>query len=76
MIKCANCKKIYFSYQKFEFISFSTYNYRGGVFNIMDGFRDNESIQHLKGDNQYFCPNCQKLHDAETCCKIIQPPSK
>ena len=42
----------------------------------MDGFRDNESIQHLKGDNQYFCSNCQKLHDAETCCKIIQPPSK
>jgi len=76
MIKCANCKKIYFSYQKFEFISFSTYNYRGGVFNIMDGFRDNESIQYLKGDNQYFCSNCQKLHDAETCCKIIQPPSK
>ena len=75
-IKCLNCNRVYFSYQKFEFISFSTYNYRNSEFNIYNGFRDNQVIQYLKGDNQYYCPNCQCLHDGETCCKIIQPPSK
>ena len=75
-IKCLNCNRVYFSYQKFEFISFSTYNYRNSEFNIYNGFKDNQVIQYLKGDNQYYCPNCQCLHDGETCCKIIQPPSK
>ena len=76
IIKCCNCNKMYFSYQKFEFISFSTYNYRNGVFNIYNGFQDNQAIQYLQGNNKYFCPSCQNLHDGETCCKIIQPPSK
>ena len=76
IIKCLNCNKMYFSYQKFEFISFSTYNYRNGVFNIENGFQDNQAIQHLRGNNKYYCPSCQNLHDGETCCKIIQPPNK
>ena len=75
-IKCCNCNRVYYSYQKFEFISFSTYNYRRGIFNIYNGFQDNQAIQYLKGDNQYFCSSCQNLVDAESCCKIIQPPSK
>ena len=75
-VKCNNCNKVFFSYQKFEFISFSTYNYRNGVFNIYNGFQDNEATQKLKGDNQYFCTFCQHLHEGETCCKIIQPPLK
>ena len=75
-IKCSNCNKVFYSYQKFEFISFSTYNYRNGVFNIYNGFQDNQSIQYLRGDNQYFCTSCQHLHNGETCCKIIQPPAK
>ena len=75
-IKCCNCNKVYFSYQKFEFISFSTYNYRNSTFNIYDGFRDNQATQYLRGNNQYFCPSCQCLHNGETCCKIIQPPNK
>ena len=76
IIKCCNCNKMYFSYQKFEFISFSTYNYRNGIFNICDGFQDNQAIQYLQGNNKYFCPSCQNLYDGETCCKIITPPSK
>ena len=76
IIKCCNCNKMYFSYQKFEFISFSTYNYRNGIFNIYNGFQDNQAIQYLRGNNKYFCPSCQNLHDGETCCTIIQPPSK
>ena len=76
IIKCCNCNKMYFSYQKFEFISFSTYNYRNGIFNIYNGFQDNQAIQYLQGNNKYFCPSCQNLYDGETCCKIITPPSK
>ena len=75
-IKCCNCNRVYFSYQKFEFISFSTYNYRNSTFNIYDGFRDNQAVQYLKGNNQYFCPSCQSMHNGETCCRIIQPPNK
>ena len=75
-IKCCNCNRVYFSYQKFEFISFSTYNYRNSVFNIYNGFQDNQNTQYLRGNNQYFCPACQSLQNGETCCKIIQPPSK
>ena len=76
IIKCCNCNKMYFSYQKFEFISFSTYNYRNGIFNIYNGFQDNQAIQYLQGNNKYFCPSCKNLYDGETCCKIITPPSK
>ena len=76
IIKCCNCNKMYFSYQKFEFISFSTYNYRNGIFNIYNGFQDNQAIQYLQGNNKYFCPSCQNLYDGETCCKIITPPNK
>ena len=75
-IKCCHCNRIYYSYQKFEFISFSTYNYRNGVFNIYNGFQDNQNILHLIGDNKYYCQSCQSLQDGESCCKIIQPPSK
>ena len=76
IIKCSNCNKMFYSYQKFEFISFSTYNYRKGIFNIYNGFQDNQAIQYLRGNNQYFCQYCQNLYDGETCCKIIQPPLK
>ena len=62
-IKCLNCNMLYFSYQKFEFISFSTYNYKNNIFNIYDGFKDNQVIEYLKGDKQCYCPNCHNLHD-------------
>ena len=75
-IKCLNCNRVYFSYQKFEVISLSTYNYKNNDFNIYDGFKENQKIQLLSGDNQYYCPSCQNLYNGQTCCKIIQPPSK
>ena len=74
--KCFLCKNIFYAYQKFEFISFSTYKYKDKLFDIYDGFSDNESAQYLTGNNQYFCNICQKFSDAEIYCKIIQPPSK
>ena len=74
--KCCNCNRVYFSYQKFEFISFSIYNYRNSVFNIYNGFQDNQNTQYLIEDNQYSCPACKSLQNGEICCKIIQPPIK
>ena len=35
-----------------------------------------QEIQHLYGDNQYYCQICQELCDANICSKIIQPPNK
>jgi len=74
--KCDMCRNIIFNFQKFEFISFGMYNYNGKSFNIYDGFRDNETPQRLRGDNQFYCSYCKKLVDAEITCKIIQPPNK
>ena len=75
-IICSVCKNIFYSYQKFEFLSFSTFKYKNDRFNILDGFKDNEEKQKLIGDNQYMCPKCKKLVDAETFNKIIEPPLK
>ena len=74
--KCLNCGKIFFSYQKFEYISFPTQKYAGKTFNILDGFKDYCEIQDLYGDNQYYCQICQGFYDGKICCNIIQPPCK
>ncbi len=76
VVKCDKCKISFYSYQKFEFISLSTYKYRYRSFNIMDGFEDFVQINKLKGNNQYYCKKCRKLVDAEIYTKIIQPPLK
>ena len=74
--KCNGCQKHLYNFQKFEFISFGMIDYVGKDFNIYNGFKDNEKIQKLTGDNQFYCNNCKKLNDAETYCKIIVPPNK
>ena len=76
MTKCYSCNNIFYSYQKFEFMSLSTYKYRNKTFNIYDGFKDNEDFQYLNGNNQYYCNICKKLTDAQICYKIIHPPLK
>ena len=73
-IKCLECKTLYYSYQKFEYISFPTYKYRNDTFDIINGFEDFESKQYLIGDNKYFCNGCKKLVNAELCSKIIDLP--
>ena len=74
--KCLECKTKYYSYQKFEIMSFSTYFYRHKKFQIMDGFKDIESTQKLFGDNKYFCNKCNKLVNAEMISKILELPLK
>ena len=71
---CQECQNKDYSYQKFEYIAFSTFFYKNKEFNIMNGFKDNESTQYLKGDNKYFCKICNKLVEAEIICKIIDLP--
>ena len=52
------------------------YNYHKKRFNIYDGFKDNASIRQLTGENKFFCSVCNKLIEAETTCKIFEPPNK
>ena len=74
IITCCECNTNFFSYQKFEYISFSTFKYRYNTFDIMRGFEDFESKQKLIGDNKYFCNKCQRLVNAEIFSKILDLP--
>jgi ubiquitin C-terminal hydrolase len=76
MTKCRECQKVLYNYQKFEFISFGMFDYKGKIFNIYDGFEDYQKMSLLTGDNQFYCNNCKKLCDAELYTKIIFPPNK
>ena len=73
---CVVCKNILYNFQKFEFISFGMFYYNRKRFNILDGFKDNSSSNMLKGDNKFLCNYCNKLQEAETACKIFEPPQK
>ena len=73
---CLCCKKELYNFQKFEFISFGMFYYNRKKFNILDGFRDNSSPTMLKGDNKFLCNSCNKLQEAQTTCKIFEPPQK
>ena len=75
VIKCSECKTNFYSYQKFEYISLSTYYYRNSSFNIMQGFEDIIAKQKLFGENKYFCNICKKLVNAELYSKIIDLPN-
>ena len=75
VITCSECKNEFYSYQKFEYLSFSTFSYKNKEFDIMNGFGNNASKQDLKGDNKYFCNICNKLVEAKTICKIIGLPN-
>ena len=72
--KCNICKKILYNFQKFEFISFGMFNYNKHKFNLIDGFKDNSRTGLLTGDNKFFCQFCNKKEEAETTCKIFEPP--
>ena len=74
--QCQKCKKNIYNFQKFEFISFGMFDYNRKVFNIYNGFEDNEKPQLLKGDNKFYCNHCKDLCEAILTCKIIQPPNK
>ena len=75
-IKCNLCKKRTFNYQKFEFISFNISSYDKKIFNIYNGFEDNEKAGLINGENKIFCNNCNKIYDAENYLKIKDAPSK
>ena len=73
---CHFCYTTIYNFQKFEFISFGMFKYNKKTFDIIDGFKDNEESQELKGDNKFYCNKCQLLSEASSTCKIIQPPNK
>ena len=73
---CHECYRTIYNFQKFEFISFGMFKYKKKHFDIMDGFKDNEEPQILKGNNKFYCNKCKELMEASLSCKIIQPPFK
>ena len=76
ILQCQKCKKNSYIFQKFELISFNMFDYNKKVFNIYNGFEDNEKPLLLKGDNKIYCIQCKKLCEGISTCKIIQPPNK
>ena len=73
---CHFCYSTNYKFQKFKFISFRMLKYKLKPFDIIDGFKDNEEPQVLKGNNRFYCNKCKKLIEASLICKIIQPPNK
>ena len=73
---CDKCHYVLYNFQKFEFISFAMFNYHKKRFTLYDGFNDNAKSSKLTGNNQLFCKVCNKLQDADTSCKIFEPPFK
>ena len=74
--KCFKCNNIIYNFQRFEFISFGMFDYKGKEFKIYNGFEDNQKPNLLLGDNQFYCNYCKSLQDASTTSNIIQPPNK
>jgi len=74
--RCHGCYSKFFDFKKFELISFDTSYYIKKRFNLYDGFQDNAKPSKLVGDNQFFCSCCRCLRDAETTCKVFEPPIK
>ena len=75
-IVCKKCNLVLYNFHKFEFVSFKTLYYKNKIFNIYNGFEDNSRPQQLKGENIFYCSNCQNLGNLELTTKIIEPPNK
>ena len=49
--------------------------YQKKRFTLYEGFKDNARTTKLSGDNKFFCSVCNELQEAETTCKIFEPPN-
>ena len=72
--QCSFCNKILYNFQYFQFLSFPTFKYDEGEFNIYQGFKDFIKEENMKGDNQCYCQNCKGLRDAKITSVIFYPP--
>ena len=68
---CNSCNNITYNYQKFQFVSFDISSYDKKIFNILNGFEDNEKTELLNGENKVFCNKFNKKNDTENYRKII-----
>ena len=69
---CNACKNELYYFQKFEFISFKTFYYYNNKFNILDGFK----VNSIPNSQKFKCDYCKSFQQAETSCKIFEPPLK
>jgi ubiquitin C-terminal hydrolase len=84
-LKCFNCKKIKYSYQTFNMLTFilkniKEYKLKGigiGDYNgidIFDAFENDRKIETLEGENMIYCNYCQGSYPGSTQQQIFSLP--
>ena len=73
--QCLDCKTKFYNFQYFQILSFPLYKYKSkSKFNLYQGFKDFIKTEKMRGDNQCFCQNCQRLTDSDVNTKIYSTP--
>ena len=71
---CLSCNCTIYNFQYFQFLSFPTFNYKNGTFNVYQGFKESIKPEIMSGENQLYCQNCKGLRDAKVTTKIYSSP--
>ena len=72
--KCSSCNNKLYNFQFIQFLSFPTFEYKKGYFNLYRGFKDFIKTEKMSGDNQCYCQYCKGLRDSLVKTKIFIPP--
>ena len=70
--QCKICKNTVLDFKKFKFLSFGISKQYEKVFNIYNGFEDNEKAQI----SSFPCDHCKKYCEFEKSLKIVEPPKE
>jgi ubiquitin C-terminal hydrolase len=71
---CGDCKKTFYNFQYFQYLSFSTFNYKDDRFNIYQGFKEFIKPQLMSAEDKCYCQNCKGLRDMKITNKIYSAP--
>ena len=73
--ECLECHQKFYNFQYFQILSFPLYEFKSKKqFNLYQGFKNYIKTEHMRGDNQCFCQNCQKLTDSDVNTRIYYTP--
>ena len=73
--ECLKCHQKFYNFQYFQILSFPLYEFKSKKqFNLYQGFKNYIKTEHMRGDNQCFCQNCQKLTDSDVNTRIYYTP--
>jgi len=71
---CSECNTTLYNFQYFQFLSFPTFNFKGEIFNIYQGFKEFIKPEIMSGDNKCYCQRCKGLKNAKVTTKIYSAP--